>query len=92
MVVRGERTDMQLAALETSTRCLVLCGNTPPARTVSYLAEAKRVPIVVTRGNIMAAVEKIEQALGTGRFGEEKKLPRLAEIMGRSFSFQALPG
>ena len=90
VVVRGERTDMQLAALETSTRCLVLCGGTPPAKAVSYRAEVRKAPIILTKGNIMATVESIEQALGRGRFNQERKLPRLAEIMERSFNFQAL--
>ena len=34
VVVRGERPDMQLAALETSTRCLVLSGGVAPSPTV----------------------------------------------------------
>jgi len=34
VVVRGERPDMQLAALETSTRCLVFTNNTAPIPTV----------------------------------------------------------
>jgi BioD-like phosphotransacetylase family protein len=90
VVTRGERPDMQLAALETSTRCLILCGSTLPTAAVRYRAEIKKVPIILTRGGIAEVVDSIEDALGKGRFSQERKLPRLAEIMEQNFSFPAL--
>ncbi len=90
-VVRGERPDMRLAALETSTRCLVLSGNTaPPITTVLHKAESKGVPIILARGDTIATVTGIEDALGKTRFNQERKLPRLAEIMEQHFNFQAV--
>lgn len=90
VVVRGERPDMQLAALETSTRCLVLTDNTAPIPTVLYGAENKGIPIILARGDTTAIVTSIEQALGKTRFNQEKKLPKLTEIMGRHFNFRAV--
>jgi hypothetical protein len=88
VIVRGNRPDMQLAALETSTRCLVLCGNTPPTDAILYGAEVKKIPIILTKSDIITTVGNIEAALGKSRFNQEKKLPRLAEIMGQHFNFQ----
>lgn len=90
VVVRSERPDMQLAALETSTSCLVLSGNTAPAPAVRYRAEDKKVPIILAREDVAAIVTKIEGALGNTRFNQEKKLPRLTEIMEHHFNFQAV--
>jgi BioD-like phosphotransacetylase family protein len=90
VVVRGERPDMQLAALETSTRCLVLSGGVSPSHTVLQRAKDKGVPIILTKGDIISTVNGIELALGKGRFNQEKKLPRLDEIMERQFNFPAL--
>ena len=90
VVVRGERPDMQLAALETSTRCLVLSGNTPPIPEVLYRAEDKKIPIILARGDTTALVMSIEDALGKTRFHQEKKLPKLTEIMEQHFNFQAV--
>ncbi len=87
-VVRGDRPDMQLAALETSTRCLVLCGGTPPTEAVRYGAELGKVPIILTKGDITTTVASIEDALGRGRFNQERKLIRLAEIMEQHFDLQ----
>jgi len=90
VIVRGERPDMQLAALETSTRCLVLSGNTSPIPDVLKRAEDKKIPIILAKGDITALVMSIEDALGKTRFHQEKKLPKLTEIMEQHFNFQAV--
>ncbi len=90
VVVRSERPDMQLAALETSTRCLVLAGNTAPNPAVLYQAEEKNVPIILARNDIPAIVTNIEDAMGNIRFNQKNKLPKLTEIMGKHFDFPAL--
>lgn len=89
VVVRGERPDMQLAALETSTKCLVVSG-VPPIHTVLRRAEDRGIPIILTKGDTVSTVNSIELALGKTRFNQEKKLPRLGEIMEQQFNFQAL--
>lgn len=90
VVVRGERPDMQIAALETSMRCLILSGNTTPIPAVRYRAEDKNVPIIVVKSDTMATVMAIENALNKARFNQEKKLPKLTEIMEKHFSFQTV--
>jgi len=90
VIVRDERPDMQLAALETSTTCLVISGDTAPIPSVLYNAETKKVPIILTRDDVAATVTSIENALGKARFNQERKLPRLAEIMEQHFNFPAI--
>ena len=89
-VVRGGRSDMQLAALETSTRCLVLSGNTPPLPAVLARAEEKNIPIILASGDTSAIVTSIEDALDKAIFGQPKKLSKLTEIMEQNFDFQAV--
>lgn len=81
VVVRSERPDMQLAALETSTRCLVISGDGEPIYAVLHSAEDKNIPIIVTGGNTASVIESIELALGKTKFNQDKKLPRLDEVM-----------
>lgn len=90
VVVRGDRPDMQLAALETSTSCLVITGGVSPIHTVLRRAKDKGIPIILTKDDTNAVVSGIEQALGRGRFSQERKLSRLAEILAEHFDFQAL--
>jgi len=89
-VVRDDRPDMQLAALETSTRCLVISGNTAPIYSVRYRAEDKGVPIILTKNDADTIVKNIEEALDKTRFNQEKKLLKLTEIMEQHLNFQAI--
>ena len=90
VVLRGERSDMQLAALQTSTKCLILSGDVEPVPAVLYRAEDKKVPIISAKGDTATLVTAIEDALSQSRFNQEKKLTRLTEIMGQHFNFPAL--
>jgi len=90
VVVRSERPDMQLAALETATKCLVLSGGVSPSLDVLRRAEDKGVPIILTKGDTISAVNSIELALGKTKFNQLEKLSRLSEIMEPRFNFPAL--
>jgi len=89
-VVKDNRPDMQLSALETSTKCLVVSGNTAPVYSVRYRAEDKGIPIILTKSDPSTIVESIEDALDKARFNQEKKLPKLTQIMEQHLSFQAI--
>ena len=90
-VVRQDRPDMQLAALETSTRCLILSGsNQPPIYSVLQKAENQGIPIISTENTTVDIVTSIEEALNKGRFNHEKKLPKLAEIVKQHLDLHAV--
>jgi BioD-like phosphotransacetylase family protein len=89
VVVKGERPDMQLAALQTSTRCLVISGDGEPIYEVLQSAGDKGIPVIVTDENTTLVMESIERALGMTKFNQPEKLPRLAEVM-KDFDFEAL--
>lgn len=90
VVVRGDRPDMQMAALETSTRCLVISGGKAPIDYVRYKAEDKGIPLISTENDTGAVVQSIEDALDKARFHQEKKLIKLAEILEQNLDFQAV--
>ncbi|MFH1383093.1 MAG: DRTGG domain-containing protein [Chloroflexota bacterium] len=87
VVLKSERPDMQMAALQTSVTCLVLTGSTPPKSFILEMAREKKVPIILTKGDVATTVTKIEDILGKTGFNPESKLPRLNEILGQHFSF-----
>jgi BioD-like phosphotransacetylase family protein len=90
-IVRQNRPDMQLAALETSTRCLVLsAGSEPPIYSVLEKAENRGIPIVSTETATGDIVTGIEEALRKSRFHQEKKLSKLTEIMRQNLDLKAI--
>ena len=89
-ILRSERSDMQLAALQTPTRCLVLSGSRPPLPQIMSQAEDKQVPIIQTEEDIATIVSNIENALANNRFNQENKLPILTGLIEQYFNFPAL--
>lgn len=89
-VIRGERADMQLAALQTSTKCLILTGNVPPTPTILNEAEIKVVPIIAVKQNTVNTIAGIEEALKQARFHSLKKLEKFSQILEQYFDFQTL--
>jgi BioD-like phosphotransacetylase family protein len=90
-VVRQERPDMQLAALETSTKCLVLSGSSePPFYNVMEKAENRGIPIISTESAIADIVASIEDALGKTRLNQEQKLVRLTDIITKNLDLKAI--
>lgn len=63
-IIRQEREDMQLAALETSTACLVLSGeDKAPAYRVLQKANSRGVPIITTTASVNDIVTRIDNKL-----------------------------
>jgi len=90
-IIRQDRPDMQLAALETSTSCLVLTGSSePPVYNVLQKAEARGIPIISTETEARDILAGLEDILMNTRLNQEKKLSRLAEVMKQNLDIQAV--
>ena len=90
VVVRNDRPDMQMAALETATRCLVISGGGEPIDYVRFKAEEKNIPVIMTPNDTDTVIKHIEDLLDSTRFHQEKKLNRLAEILQQNLDFKAI--
>ena len=90
VVVRGERADMQLAALETPTRCLIVTDNVKPLPFVIVRAQEKHVPVIMVKQDTSAAIDGIEEALTKASFWSGRKLEMFGEVLDNYFDFQAL--
>jgi len=90
VITGGDRSDIHLAALETSTRCLILTGNLHPSPLILDRAEEAEVPILLCRHDTLAAVEIAEQFFGRSRFQQAKKIDRFSQILDERFDFVGL--
>ncbi|MEB3355202.1 MAG: phosphotransacetylase family protein [Synechococcales bacterium] len=86
VVTGGDRTDLQLAALETSTHCLILTGQIPPSTTVLQRAEDLEVPILSVDLDTLTTVEIIEHTFGQVRLQEAVKVQCIRELMADHFN------
>jgi BioD-like phosphotransacetylase family protein len=87
VITGGDRADVQLAALETSTTCLILTGNLYPSPLVLSRADELGVPIILTKYDTLTTVEIVERHFGKGRFHQWKKMRRLEELLDEYFDF-----
>jgi BioD-like phosphotransacetylase family protein len=92
VITGGDRPDIQLAALETSTKCLILTGNLQPSPIILGRAEEVGVPMILVRQDTLSAVEVIERFFGKTRFHQEKKVHRFEEMLHDRFDFERLYG
>ena len=65
VITRGDRPDLQMAALETSTKCLILTGGISPMPIVLHRATEKGVPIITVKEDTTSTLKRIEEALGS---------------------------
>jgi hypothetical protein len=89
VVTRHERADMQLAALETSTKCLVVSGGRP-STSVMVKSEDKKVPVIVTDKDINEIVSGIERSLAGAGFRHLQKLQAMTAMLDSRFDYKAL--
>jgi BioD-like phosphotransacetylase family protein len=90
VITGGDRPDIQLAALETSTKCLILTGNLQPSPIILGRAEEVGVPMILVRQDTLSAVEIIERFFGKTRFHQQKKVERFEEMLEDRFDFEQL--
>jgi len=92
-IIRYDRADMQLAALETATACLVLGGSpdvSTPLASVLYKAESRGIPIIATGAPLNDIVTMVDNTIFKARLDQIKKLPKLAETVKQNLDIKAL--
>ncbi len=85
VITGAHRSDIQLAALETSTTCIILTGGLPTNDVVIGKAQSKGVPIISIADDTFTAVDRIEGNMGKTNIREKRKMARVRELMDREF-------
>lgn len=90
VVTGGDRTDIQLAALETSTQCLILTGHMPPSPAIIGRAEDLEIPILSVDLDTLTTVEIVDNAFGQVRVNEPIKVQYIQQMMAEHFDVDRL--
>jgi hypothetical protein len=89
-IVRGERPDMQMAALHTSTLAMVVTCDHAMIPQVKNLAEDKKVPVILTKYDCTTVANRIEESILKTRFHQKRKVDKILDLMSKGFDFQLL--
>lgn len=90
VIVGGDRPDIQLAALETSTKALILTGNLHPNPMIEARAEERNIAIILSPYDTLTTVGMIEQFFGKSRFHQPEKITRFQDMLGQTLDFDSL--
>jgi BioD-like phosphotransacetylase family protein len=87
VVTGGDREDIQIAALETSTNCLILTGHLKPRPWVVSRADILEIPILCVDLDTLTTVEIIERCFKRARIQEPVKVEIIRQLVAEHFDF-----
>ena len=90
VVTGGDRVEIQQAALETSTQCLILTGQFPPPHFILNRAEELEIPILSVDLDTLTTVEIVDRTFGQVRVHEPIKLECIRHLMAAHFDTDRL--
>lgn len=90
VITGGDRADIQLAALETSTVCLVLTGNLRPSPLILRQADESGVAIILVPENTLETVEAIDRIFGKTRMAQPAKMEQFQTLFDEHVDFKRL--
>mgnify|MGYP001271103408 CR=1 FL=1 len=92
VIVRGDRPDVQMAALTTSTACMVMTKGIEPIEYVQYEAREEGVPVIVVETDTIETMEALNGLMDSARFDHPLKLARYSELADEHIDLPALYG
>lgn len=90
VVTGGDRVEIQQAALETSTQCLILTGQLPPPTFILNRAEELEIPILSVDLDTLTTVEIIDRSFKQVRVQEPIKVHCIRHLMAEHFDLNRL--
>ena len=90
VVVRGNRPDVQMAALRTPTTCIVLTGGDEPIQYIQHEAEEESVPLIKTSYSTLEVTSKLDDLMANVRFNHPKKLAQIKSLVNQHLDMATL--
>ena len=84
VIVGGDRADLQLAALQWRTPCLILTGNFSPCDMVRAKAEALEIPIISVSKDTFTVARAMTKLMQTKKITELQQIRLAEEIISRN--------
>ncbi len=81
VITGGHRSDIILAALETSTKGIVVTGGVVPNELILSKAAERSVPVIVTDEDTFTIVDKIDSIFGKARISDPRRIQKGIELV-----------
>ena len=80
IIVRGDRPDIQMSALNSNCSCIILTNNIKPIEYIQNEADLEQVPIIVTETDTLETIDKLNGLNKNTFFNHSLKLDRYLEL------------
>ncbi|WP_027368865.1 phosphotransacetylase family protein [Desulfocurvibacter africanus] len=90
IIVGGDRSDVQLVALEGDCPCLVLTGNLYPNDIILTRSEVLEIPIIMVREDTYTVAKRMETILSRHKLRDVIKIRQGAQLVSSSIDFEYL--
>ena len=90
VIVRGDRPDIQMAALNTSTACLVLTGGHDMNQYIRLQADSQDVPVLVLESDTLTAAQAVQELSGRSSVHHVAKAQRFLELLEEHGNLEAI--
>ena len=90
VMVRGDRPDIQMAALDTPTSCLILTGGIDPTQYVNYESKEEEVPLVVVDLDTHQSATRLETLYERASVHHPAKLEVFQDLLASNVNLDPL--
>ena len=90
VIVRGDRPDLQMAALDTSTTCLILTNGKLPVQYIVHHAKLRQTPILTTQAGTLETMERLNNIGERVTFHSAHKVQHFAELLETHCNVESL--
>jgi BioD-like phosphotransacetylase family protein len=87
VIVGGDRSDIQLSAIESGSVCLILTGDLYPNEIIISKAEEKNIPLLVVREDTYSTAKKLERLSVRLRLRDKVKVERGMSVINECVNF-----
>ena len=81
VIVRGDRPDIQMAALHTPTSCLIMTNGTEPVEYIVHEADLEEAPIVIVDSDTLDTMSELRTLQDRVRFDHPDKVERFEALL-----------
>lgn len=90
VITGAHRADIQLVAMETSTKCIIITGGLHADAVVLSKAQTHGIPIISVPLDTFTVTDKIESVIGKTSIQQEEKVLRIKELVDKGFDIDRL--
>ncbi len=88
VIVGGDRSDVQLVALEGNTQCLVLTGNLYPNDIILTRSEVLGIPIILVRDDTYTVARQMDALLSRHKLRDVIKIQHGTQLVNSALDYQ----